>query len=102
MVADCADRTLDEATCRLGGHTEAVAATAEAVRLQGEQTRPEGAEHILYWHAQVCRAAGRETEATAALRRAAAEIDVKAARLHDDELRKSYLASRTPAGVRGS
>ena len=44
----------------------------------------------------------RETEATAALRRAAAEIDVKAARLHDDELRRSYLASRTPAGVRAA
>jgi len=88
------------ALSRLGRHAEAVAATAEAVRLQGEQTRPEGAEHILLWHAQACRAAGRETEAAAALRRAAAEIDVKAARLHDDELRRSYLAARTPAGVR--
>jgi len=90
------------ALSRLGRHAEALAASHEAVRLQGEQTRPEGAEHILFWHAQVCRTAGRETEATAALRRAEAEIDVKAARLHDGDLRRSYLAARTPAGVRAS
>jgi eukaryotic-like serine/threonine-protein kinase len=90
------------ALARLGDHPAAVAASAEAVRLQDEQGRPEGAEHILFWHAQVCRAAGRADEAAAALRRAAAEVDVKAARLQDAELRRIYLGSRTPAGVRAA
>jgi tetratricopeptide (TPR) repeat protein len=90
------------ALSKLGKHDEAVAATAEAVRLQAEQARPEGAEHVLWWHAQVCRAAGRTADADAAIRRAAAEVDLKAGRLHDAELRRIYLASRTPTGIRGA
>jgi tetratricopeptide (TPR) repeat protein len=90
------------ALVELGRMDEAVAATTEAVALQDGQTRPEGAEHVLWWHAQVCEAAGRATEAAAAVKRAAAEIDVKVSRLHDEDLRRIYLASRTPAGVRAA
>jgi hypothetical protein len=50
----------------------------------------------------VCRAAGRRAEADAAIRRAAQEVDLKASRLHDDELRRIYLASRTPSGIRNA
>ena len=90
------------ALSKMGQHADAVAATSEAVRLQAGQARPEGAEHVLWWHAQVCRAAGRTADADAAIRRAAAEVDLKAGRLHDEELRRIYLASRTPTGIRGA
>ena len=90
------------ALSRLGRHDEAVAASAEAVRLQGGQSRTEGAEQILWWHAQVLRGAGRGSDAAAAIRRAAAEVEGKAARLHDEELRRIYLGSRTVAGIRAA
>jgi len=90
------------ALSRLGRHDEAIAASAEAVALQDRQTRPEGAEHVLHWHALVLAAAGRTADAHAVLRRATAEIDAKAARLRDPDLRALYLASKTPKAVRAA
>jgi tetratricopeptide (TPR) repeat protein len=81
------------ALAKLGRHTDAVAASREAVRLLDAESRPEGAEHILGWHARVLAAAGKADEADAIRARARAEIDAKAARLADAELRRSYLAA---------
>ena len=47
-------------------------------------------------------AAGRTSEAHAILRRAAAEIDAKANRLRDPDLRALYLGSKTPRAVRAA
>jgi tetratricopeptide (TPR) repeat protein len=84
------------ALSRLGRHAEAVACVDEAVqRLEG--ARPEGAEHIHRWRAEVLAAAGHIDAARAALERATAEVDAKAAKLHDPELRALFLASRRHA-----
>ena len=90
------------ALSRLGRHDEAVAATSEAIELQDQQPRPEGAEHVLYWHGCVLAAAGHTARGQAALRRALAEIDSKAARLRDPDLRASYLGAKTPRAVRAA
>jgi tetratricopeptide (TPR) repeat protein len=84
------------ALSRLGRHDEAVAASDEVVRIL-DQARPEGAENILRWRAEVLAAAGRGDDAKAALARARAEIDAKAGKLRDAALRESYLASRARA-----
>ncbi|MGE3459363.1 MAG: hypothetical protein AB7O24_29900, partial [Kofleriaceae bacterium] len=85
------------ALSRLGRHDEAITAIDEAVRhLEG--ARPDGAEHVHRWRAEVLAAAGRGDAARAAAARAAAEIEVKAARLSDPELRKHFLASRQRGG----
>jgi hypothetical protein len=83
------------ALAKLGRHADAVAASREAVRLLDAETRPEGAEHILAWHARVLAAAGRTDEAAAITTRARAEIDAKAARLADPDLRRSFLAAHS-------
>ncbi len=88
------------ALSRLGRHAEAVAAADEAAVLVGAQSRPEGAEHIHHWHAQVLAAAGDRAGAAAAWQRAAAEIATKTDRLRDPALRSAYLASRTALAVR--
>ncbi|HVV85833.1 MAG TPA: tetratricopeptide repeat protein, partial [Kofleriaceae bacterium] len=88
------------ALSRLGRHAEAVAAADLAAARVAEQTRPEGAEHLHHWHAQVLAAAGDVDGAAAAWRRAAAEIDAKSERLRDPALRAAYLASRTVTAVR--
>ena len=82
------------ALAKMGRHAEAVAATGEAIRLQEAQPHPEGAEHVLRWHAQVLTAAGRADEAAAARSRARREVETKASRLHDPALRRVYLESR--------
>jgi serine/threonine protein kinase/predicted ATPase len=82
------------ALSRLGQHAQAVAESRESVRLLDAQTRPEGAEHILAWHAQVLVAAGLPDEAAAIRSRGRAEVLAKAERLADPELRRMYLASR--------
>ncbi|HEX8110778.1 MAG TPA: hypothetical protein VF516_23765, partial [Kofleriaceae bacterium] len=61
-------------------------------RLEG--ARPDGAEHIHRWRAEVLAAAGRIDDARAALDRASAEIAAKATKLRDPELRRLYLTSR--------
>jgi len=81
------------ALSRLSRHDEAIAAVDEAVALL-EGSRPEGAEHVHRWRAEVLAAAGKVTEARAAASRAAAEVEAKAAKLRDPELRKHFLASR--------
>ena len=84
------------ALSKLGRHDEAIAAIDEAVRhLEG--ARPEGAEHVHRWRAEILAAAGRGPEAKAAAERAAAEIELKAGKLRDPELRRHFLASRQRA-----
>ena len=56
--------------------------------------RPEGAENVYRWRAEILSAAGRGDDARDARTRAAAEVDAKAQKLRDPELRKSYLMSR--------
>jgi eukaryotic-like serine/threonine-protein kinase len=84
------------ALSKLARHDEAVAAIDEAVELL-EGARPEGAEYVHLWRSDILVAAGRAAEAKLAAKRAAAEIDAKAARLRDPELRKHFLASRARA-----
>jgi tetratricopeptide (TPR) repeat protein/tRNA A-37 threonylcarbamoyl transferase component Bud32 len=81
------------ALSKLGRHAEAITAIDEAVQLL-EGARPEGAEHVHRWRAEILTAAGRPADAKAASTRAAAEVEAKAAKLRDPELRKHYLASR--------
>jgi len=90
------------AMSRLGDHAGAIAATTEAVAIQAAQSRPEGAEHVLHWHALTLAAAGRLPAARAAWQRAADEIAAKAARLRDPALKASYLASKTARAVRAA
>jgi tetratricopeptide (TPR) repeat protein len=81
------------ALSRLGRHDEAIACADEAVE-RLDRARPEGAEHVHRWRAEVLAAAGQTDAARAALDRASAEIEAKAARLRDPELRKLFVASR--------
>jgi tetratricopeptide (TPR) repeat protein len=81
------------ALSRLGRHDEAVAATDEAISLL-TATRIDGVEHIYRWRAQVLTAAGKAEAARAAEAKATAEVDAKAHKLRDPELRKLFLASR--------
>ena len=81
------------ALAQLGRHDDAVAAADEAIALV-QTTRPDGVEHVYRWCADIFTAAGKADAATRALASAAAEIDAKAQRLRDPELRRMYLASR--------
>jgi serine/threonine protein kinase/predicted ATPase len=81
------------ALARLGRHDEAVAATDEAIALVAN-ARPDGVEHLYRWRADILAAAGKHEAAEAARATAAAEIDAKAQRLRDPELRRMFLASR--------
>ena len=84
------------ALSKLGRHDEAVTAVDEAIQLI-EGARPEGTEHVHRWRAEILMAAGRTAEALAATTRAATEVEAKAAKLRDPELRKLFLASRQRA-----
>ncbi len=81
------------ALSRMGRHAEAITCVDEAVQLL-EGARPEGAEHVHRWRAEILTAAGRPAEAAAASRRAAEEVEAKASKLRDPELRRHFLASR--------
>jgi predicted ATPase/tRNA A-37 threonylcarbamoyl transferase component Bud32 len=81
------------ALSKLGRHDEAVAATQEALAVF-EGKRPEGAEDVYRWNATVLAAAGRTEAARQVEARAAAEVEAKAAKLRDPELREHYLKSR--------
>ncbi|MBP6628497.1 MAG: protein kinase [Kofleriaceae bacterium] len=85
------------ALSKMGRHDDATAATAEALRLVDAGSRPQGAEQILRWHADVCEAAGRVDQAAAARSRAQTVVADKAAHLRDAGLRASYLGSRDRA-----
>jgi tetratricopeptide (TPR) repeat protein len=82
------------ALSKLGRHAEAIAASEEAMQLE-QTTRIDGLEHVLRWRAEVLAAADRQEAARAAIARASAEVQTKADKLRDPELRKTYLASRT-------
>ena len=84
------------ALSRMGRHDEAIKASDEAVTLL-EGTRTDGVEHIYRWRAIVFEAAGKADAARAAEARAKAEIDAKAQKIGDAELRKHFLASRAKA-----
>ncbi len=84
------------ALSKLGRHDEAIAASDEAVRLL-EGARPEGAENVYRWRADVLTAAGRHADAKASDARAAAEVAAKAEKLRDPELRRLYVESRARA-----
>ncbi|HWO26313.1 MAG TPA: protein kinase [Kofleriaceae bacterium] len=85
------------ALSKLGHHPEAITAIDEAVaKLEG--ARPEGAEYVYAWQAEILAAAGRPAESRAATARAAAEISAKAAKLRDPELRQLFLGSRRLPG----
>jgi tetratricopeptide (TPR) repeat protein len=84
------------ALSRMGKHDEALAASHEAIEVF-EGQRPEGAENVYRWNARVLAAAGKQKEAKAAEARAAQEIDAKAQKLRDPDLRAHYLASRVRA-----
>jgi tetratricopeptide (TPR) repeat protein len=81
------------ALSRLGRHEEAILASDEAISLL-DATRTDGVEHIFRWRAQVFTAAGKVEAARAAEAKAAAEVNAKAHKLRDPELRKLFLASR--------
>jgi tetratricopeptide (TPR) repeat protein len=81
------------ALAQLGRHAEAIAAADEALVLV-EKAQLDGAEHIYRWRADIMTAAGRTDLADAALAKANAEIDGKAQRLRDPELRRMYLTAR--------
>ncbi|MEO6775914.1 MAG: tetratricopeptide repeat protein [Kofleriaceae bacterium] len=82
------------ALAKLGRHAEAVAASDEAMATASEgNTRIDGREHLHRWRAEVLAAAGRSADATAELALAAAEVDAKAQKLRDPELRRHYLAA---------
>ena len=84
------------ALSRLGRHADAVARSDEALDLL-DTTRTDGLEHIFRWRASVLAAAGKADAAKAADARAAAEIDTKAVKLRDPELRRMFLLSRQRA-----
>ncbi len=84
------------ALSKMGRHDEAIACVDESVALL-ENARPDGAEHVHTWRAQVLAAAGKADAARAAQSRATAEINAKAQKLRDPELRKMFLASRKRA-----
>ncbi len=87
------------ALSKMGRHDEAIACVDEAVRHLEGNARPEGAEHVHRWRAQVLTAAGKAGAAQAALGLAAAEVDAKAQKLRDPELRRHFLASRHGVAV---
>jgi tetratricopeptide (TPR) repeat protein len=81
------------ALSRMGRHDEAIAKSDEAIGLL-DNTRTDGLEHLFRWRASVFTAAGKAEAAKAALARASKEVDAKAHRLRDPELRKHFLDSR--------
>ena len=62
-----------------------------------DNTRTDGLEHLFRWRASIFAAAGKDAQARAAEARAAAEVEQKAQKLRDPELRKHFLASRKRA-----
>ena len=82
------------ALAKLGRHTEALAASDEALAVaRSDNTRIDGLEHLHRWRAEVLDAAGQPEAAAAELALAEAEVDIKAQKLRDPELRKHYLAA---------
>jgi serine/threonine protein kinase/tetratricopeptide (TPR) repeat protein len=87
------------ALAALGRTDEAEGRAADAVRLLGNTRDPEGAEEILYVHAQLARTVGRDADAQASLLRAYREVQSKARRLADPALRARYLESQPASQI---
>ena len=85
------------ALSRLGRHDEAVAASRRGGRAARGQRGPRARSTCYRWRAEVLAAAGKTEAARAAEARAAAEVEAKAAKLRDPELRKHLLSRRTAA-----
>ena len=82
------------ALSKLGRHAEALAASDEALAVAtADNTRIDGLEHLHRWRAEVLEAAGKPEAAKAELALAETEVDVKAQKLRDPELRRHYLAA---------
>ncbi len=82
------------ALAKLGRHVEALAASDEALAVaKQDNTRIDGIEHLHRWRAEVLSAAGQADAARKELAVADAEVDVKAQKLRDPELRRHYLAA---------
>ncbi|MEP6862969.1 MAG: tetratricopeptide repeat protein, partial [Deltaproteobacteria bacterium] len=82
------------AFAKMGRHAEALAASDEAMATaRQDNTRIDGIEHLHRWRAEVLAAAGRAADANAELALADAEVDAKAQKLRDPELRRHYLAA---------
>jgi tetratricopeptide (TPR) repeat protein len=82
------------ALAKMGRHAEAIAASDEAMATaRQDNTRIDGIEHLHRWRAEVLAAAGRAADAKAELALADAEVDAKAQKLRDPELRRHYLAA---------
>ncbi|MEO8550855.1 MAG: hypothetical protein ABI678_12805, partial [Kofleriaceae bacterium] len=83
------------ALAKLGRHPEALVCSDEAMTLAREgETRIDGLEHLHRWRAEVLAAAGKADLATRERGLADAEVEAKAQKLRDPELRKHYLAAR--------
>jgi tetratricopeptide (TPR) repeat protein len=80
------------ALSKLGRHAEAIAASDEAIQLL-DNTRTD-LELVWRWRAGVYKAAGQLEVANSAIARANAEVDAKAQKLRDPDMRKQFLASR--------
>ncbi|HEY0250795.1 MAG TPA: tetratricopeptide repeat protein, partial [Kofleriaceae bacterium] len=81
------------ALSKLGRHAEAIAASDEAIQTANQDnTRIDGIEHLHRWRAEVLEAAGKSEAAARERALAEQEIETKAAKLRDPELRKHYLA----------
>ncbi|MEM9494260.1 MAG: hypothetical protein AAGC55_34260, partial [Myxococcota bacterium] len=88
------------ALAQLGRADEAADLSARAAAYQTEQTRPENPEFVLHVHATLCLAAGRRERAAQAIAQAQREVDRKAERIRNSDLRGLYLASKVPRAVR--
>jgi tetratricopeptide (TPR) repeat protein len=87
------------AHARRGDHAAAVAATAEAVALMPSTARPEGAEHIWYWHGLTLAGAGRSCRPRAPRSSAPSRGRDQGRRLRDPALKAAYLGSKTARAV---
>ena len=81
------------ALARAGRQQEALARSTQAVALFDSDRDVDSPEEVLFIHARTARAAGAESVAREALRRAHAEVQRKARRLRDPSWRARYLAA---------
>jgi tetratricopeptide (TPR) repeat protein len=81
------------ALARLGRPQDAEAAAATAIQRLDETGAHEGADEVLFVHARLARAAGLDKRADASLARAVAEVQTRARRMKDPEMRRIYLAA---------
>ncbi len=78
---------------------EALKCATRALQLIEGGRNVDSPEEVLYWHAQVARAAGAVGAAVDSARRAAALVERKAAGLSDGEWRQRYVAAEPQRGI---